>query len=166
MGFAHHSNYLNYFEMSRIEWLNSIGFSYAGLERQGIVMPVVSAKINFKSPLERNQIPNLIRGYDFYIQLSDVEGMAMSVIESMSLGLIPVVTKVGEISLYCEHGKNSLCYDKEDSVSFITENFLGHLSNLNNLNSMSKNAIQTSKKYLDFKIDFILKIKKAVNSYV
>ena len=50
MGFAHHSNYLNYFEMSRIEWLNSIGFSYAGLERQGIVMPVVSAKINFKSP--------------------------------------------------------------------------------------------------------------------
>jgi acyl-CoA thioester hydrolase len=50
MGFAHHSNYLNYFEMSRIEWLNSIGFSYAGLERQGVVMPVVSAKINFKSP--------------------------------------------------------------------------------------------------------------------
>lgn len=123
-------------------------------------------KINFKSPLERNQIPNLIRGYDFYIQLSDVEGMAMSVIESMSLGLIPVVTKVGEISFYCEHGKNSLSYDKEDSVSFITDNFLGHLSNLNNLNSMSKNAIQTSKKYLDFKIDFILKIKKVVNSYV
>ena len=36
--------------MSRIEWLNSIGFSYSGLERQGIVMPVVSANINFKSP--------------------------------------------------------------------------------------------------------------------
>ena len=31
---------------------------------------------------------------------------------------------------------------------------------------MSKNAIQTAKKYLDFKIDFILKIKKVVNSYV
>ena len=123
-------------------------------------------KINFNAPLERDQIPNLIRGYDFYIQLSDVEGMAMSVIESMSLGLIPLVTKVGEISFYCEHGKNSLCYDKEDSVSFMTENFLGHLSNLNNLNSMSKDAIQTSKKYLDFKIDFILKIRKVVNSYV
>ena len=50
MGFAHHSNYLNYFEMARIEWLNSIGFSYAQLEKQGIVMPVVSAEINFKSP--------------------------------------------------------------------------------------------------------------------
>ena len=50
MGFVHHSHYLNYFEMARIEWLNSIGFSYAGLEQQGIVMPVVSANINYKSP--------------------------------------------------------------------------------------------------------------------
>ena len=50
MGFAHHSNYLNYFEMARIEWLNKIGYSYAALERQGIVMPVVSVQINFKSP--------------------------------------------------------------------------------------------------------------------
>jgi acyl-CoA thioester hydrolase len=50
MGFAHHSNYLNYFEMARIEWLNSIGFSYAELERKGIIMPVVAAQVNFKSP--------------------------------------------------------------------------------------------------------------------
>ncbi|MEC7173445.1 MAG: acyl-CoA thioesterase [Flavobacteriaceae bacterium] len=50
MGFAHHSHYLNFFEMARIEWLNSIGFSYAGLEQQGIVMPVVSVNINYKSP--------------------------------------------------------------------------------------------------------------------
>ena len=50
MGFAHHSNYLNYFEMARIQSLNSIGFSYASLEKQGIVMPVVSTNINFKSP--------------------------------------------------------------------------------------------------------------------
>ncbi len=50
MGFAHHSHYLNYFEMARIEWLNSIGFSYAELEQSGVVMPVVSANINFKSP--------------------------------------------------------------------------------------------------------------------
>ena len=50
MGFAHHSHYLNYFEMARIEWLNSIGFSYAELEQSGVVMPVVSTNINFKSP--------------------------------------------------------------------------------------------------------------------
>ena len=50
MGFAHHSNYLNYFELARIEWLNSIGFSYTKLEKKGIVMPVVYANIKYKSP--------------------------------------------------------------------------------------------------------------------
>lgn len=123
-------------------------------------------KINFKDSLDRNQIPILISKYDFYIQLSDIEGMAMSVIESMSLGIIPLVTKVGEISYYCEHGKNSLCYDKTDSINLISENVLEYLSNLDALNLMSKKAILTSEKYLDFKIDFILKIRKILKSYV
>tara|TARA_B100000963_G_scaffold15017_1_gene11507 strand:+ start:85 stop:492 length:408 start_codon:yes stop_codon:yes gene_type:complete len=77
MGFAHHSNYLNYFEMARIEWLNKIGFSYSALERQGVVMPVVSFQINFKSPaffddplsikLFVNQIPKASIKIDYII---------------------------------------------------------------------------------------------------
>ena len=80
MGFAHHSNYLNYFEMARIEWLNKIGFSYAALERQGIVMPVVSVQINFKSPayfddlltikLVVNEIPKASIKIDYIIMNS------------------------------------------------------------------------------------------------
>lgn len=50
MGFAHHSNYLKYFEMARIEWLNTIGFSYKKLEEDGIVMPVVATNLKFKTP--------------------------------------------------------------------------------------------------------------------
>ena len=50
MGFVHHSNYLKYFEMARIEWLNSIGYSYKKLEEEGIVMPVLTADLKFKKP--------------------------------------------------------------------------------------------------------------------
>tara|TARA_B100001057_G_C22776292_1_gene921710 strand:+ start:100 stop:504 length:405 start_codon:yes stop_codon:yes gene_type:complete len=50
MGFAHHSNYLKYFEMARIEWLTSIGFSYKKLEGRGTLMPVVTVDLKFKSP--------------------------------------------------------------------------------------------------------------------
>ena len=50
MGYAHHSNYLKYYEMARIEWLNSIGFSYKKLEDQGTLMPVVAVDLKFKSP--------------------------------------------------------------------------------------------------------------------
>ena len=50
----------------------------------------------------------------FFIQLSSYEGMAMSVSESMQLGLIPVVTAVGQISSYCKHMQNSLIYSGND----------------------------------------------------
>ncbi|MDA7778071.1 acyl-CoA thioesterase [Flavobacteriaceae bacterium] len=51
MQFVHHSNYLKYFEMARLEWLSSLGVSYASMEKEGILMPVVSAETKFKKPL-------------------------------------------------------------------------------------------------------------------
>ena len=51
MGFVHHSNYLKYFELARIEWLFDLGISYAAMELDGILMPVVSARVKFKIPL-------------------------------------------------------------------------------------------------------------------
>ncbi len=50
MGYVHHSNYLKHFEMARTEWFTSIGFSYKKLEDRGILMPVVTVDLNFKSP--------------------------------------------------------------------------------------------------------------------
>jgi len=51
MRFVHHSNYVKYFEMSRIEWLDALGVSYAQMEREGLLMPVVSVAMTFKKPL-------------------------------------------------------------------------------------------------------------------
>jgi acyl-CoA thioester hydrolase len=50
MGYLHHSRYLQYFEMGRVELLRSHGFSYADLERQGIFFVVIKAEIKYKSP--------------------------------------------------------------------------------------------------------------------
>ena len=36
MSFVHHSNYLKYFELARLEWLNVLGISYSYLEESGI----------------------------------------------------------------------------------------------------------------------------------
>ena len=51
MQFVHHSNYLKYFELARLEWLTSMGVSYAEMEQQGILMPVVSGSLAYKAPL-------------------------------------------------------------------------------------------------------------------
>jgi acyl-CoA thioester hydrolase len=50
MGYLHHSRFLQYFEMGRIELLRSIGFSYAELERQGIFFVVAKVEVKYKAP--------------------------------------------------------------------------------------------------------------------
>ena len=50
MGYLHHSRYLQYFEMGRIELLRSLGVSYADLEKQGVFFVVVKVECRYKAP--------------------------------------------------------------------------------------------------------------------
>ena len=48
MGVVYHGNYAQYLEMGRVEWLRSMGFSYKKMEKDGIMLPVISLQIDFK----------------------------------------------------------------------------------------------------------------------
>ena len=50
MGYLHHSRYLQYFEMGRVELLRNLGHSYADLERQGVYFVVIKAEVRYKAP--------------------------------------------------------------------------------------------------------------------
>ena len=50
MGYLHHSIFLQYFEMGRVELLRSVGFSYADLERDGVFFVVAKAEVKYKAP--------------------------------------------------------------------------------------------------------------------
>ncbi|MGD0769604.1 MAG: thioesterase family protein [Tepidisphaeraceae bacterium] len=50
MGYLHHSRFLQYFEMGRIEFLRAAGFSYADLERQGVFFVVTKAQVRYLAP--------------------------------------------------------------------------------------------------------------------
>jgi acyl-CoA thioester hydrolase len=50
MGYLHHSRYLQYFEMGRVELLRSLGHTYADLERQGLFFVVVKVECRYKAP--------------------------------------------------------------------------------------------------------------------
>lgn len=49
-GFVHHSRYLQYFEMGRVELLRAQGHTYADLERQGILFVVAKVECRYKAP--------------------------------------------------------------------------------------------------------------------
>tara|TARA_B100000795_G_scaffold57924_1_gene38435 strand:+ start:4295 stop:4696 length:402 start_codon:yes stop_codon:yes gene_type:complete len=50
MSFVYHGNYVKYFEIGRITWLKKLGISYKKMEEDGIFLPVIELKINFKKP--------------------------------------------------------------------------------------------------------------------
>ena len=60
MGYLHHSRFLQYFEMGRIELLRSLGHTYADLEKNGIFFVVVKVECRYKAPARYDEELTLI----------------------------------------------------------------------------------------------------------
>jgi len=50
MGVVYHSNYFLYFESARTESIRQLGFTYAEMEKMGIVMPVIDVHCRYLRP--------------------------------------------------------------------------------------------------------------------
>jgi acyl-CoA thioester hydrolase len=51
MGIVYHANYLIWMEVGRTKLIQDLGFSYAELESEGILSPVIDLEIAYKKPL-------------------------------------------------------------------------------------------------------------------
>ncbi len=51
MGVVYYANYLAWFEVGRTEWLRAQGTSYAAIECDGFILPVVEARCKYRKPL-------------------------------------------------------------------------------------------------------------------
>lgn len=50
MGVVYHSNYFPYFESARAESIRRLGFTYADMEKMGVIMPVVDVHCRYLRP--------------------------------------------------------------------------------------------------------------------
>ena len=71
--------------------------------------------VRLVGPLSREKIASMAAHASFYLQTSRYEGMAISVMEAMQLGLVPVVTPVGEIARYTRDGHSAIWIAPNDS---------------------------------------------------
>ena len=49
-GFVHHANFLQYFELARVEQLLALGHNYADFERDGLFLVVKKLTVNYHQP--------------------------------------------------------------------------------------------------------------------
>jgi glycosyltransferase involved in cell wall biosynthesis len=99
-------------------------------------------KVYFLGAATLDEIAHHARKATFYLQTSQFEGMAMSVVEAMQMGLVPIVTPVGEIPSYCSHGVNALIVRSDRQA---VEDIWHLLSCNEKYQSMRFNAIATWK---------------------
>ncbi len=71
------------------------------------------SEVSIKKMLPLNLVMENMQRYDFLLQLSNYEGMALAVVEAMNCGLVPIVTPVGEIKRYSKDGVNAVWLDPE-----------------------------------------------------
>ena len=50
MGVVYYANYLVWFEVGRTEWLRETGWSYREMESDGIALPVIEARCEYRQP--------------------------------------------------------------------------------------------------------------------
>ena len=56
MGIVYHGNYIPYFESSRAEAISELGFTYADMEKMGVIMPVVDVHCRYLRPAKYDDL--------------------------------------------------------------------------------------------------------------
>ena len=59
MGFLHHANYFNYFEMGRTELYRSTGGDYRAIEQSGLFLVVVEIRCKYRAPARYDDLLTL-----------------------------------------------------------------------------------------------------------
>lgn len=82
MGVVYHANYLIWFEIGRTKYIESLGLSYAAMEKEGIVSPVTDLNISYKKPVrygDQATVETWLESYDglrsVYAYKVKVDGM-------------------------------------------------------------------------------------------
>lgn len=80
--------------------------------------------VRFAGPADMDQIADHASDCAFFVQTSRSEGMGMAVVEAMQLGLVPVVTPVGEIGTYVADGHNGIWFTSAQDAADRVERLL------------------------------------------
>jgi glycosyltransferase involved in cell wall biosynthesis len=90
-------------------------FVRAGILGQGPLRPVLEQQIRERKLEDRvellgfrNDVETVLRRARLFALVSEWEGVPFAMIEALCTGLVPIVTDVGTITDWIEHGKNGL----------------------------------------------------------
>ena len=98
MGITHHSNYIRFMEEARVAFLDAIGASFAGIEADGIVSPVMAVEGRY---LHTTTFDDLI---DIEVFIKDISPLKLRIGYRMRVGETDVFEGVS-VHCFLENGR-------------------------------------------------------------
>ncbi len=74
MGVVYHANYLVWMESGRTTLFQDLGFTYAGLEEQGYLSPVVDISVKYKAAMRYGQVAKVRTWIESHGRLRTIYG--------------------------------------------------------------------------------------------
>ena len=99
MGVIHHSNYIRWFEEARTAFMDDRGYTYARLEHEGIISPVITVECEYRKMMHYGDTARI------ELELEKFNGIKMTVSYKVYLD------STGEL---CSVGKSSHCFLNSD----------------------------------------------------
>lgn len=75
----------------------------------------LTERVKFMGTTSFEELKEKSINFSYYLQFSRYEGMAISVVEAMQLGIVPIVSPVGEIINYCNR-ENAIIVEEPSEV--------------------------------------------------
>ena len=98
MGVVYHANYLVWMELGRTQLIKDLGFSYAQMEKDGIISPVIDIQVSYKKPLKYGEVATIRTWIDKYDGFRSVYGYE-------------VLNPAGEVAIIAS--SSHVCVNKE-----------------------------------------------------
>jgi glycosyltransferase involved in cell wall biosynthesis len=104
--------------------------------------------IDFVGRVKKEEYIQYNQMADIYLQTPEMEGVTVSVMESLASGTPPVSSNVGDASTNIKHGYNGLLIDGDD-VSNYADQILGILNNKSVYEDIRMNGLKWAKEHCD-----------------
>lgn len=75
----------------------------------------LAGQVEFVGEVGGNEMPEMLRAHDVYLSASRADGTSLSLLEAMSCGLFPVVTRIPANEAWIEHGAGGFLHGAGDA---------------------------------------------------
>lgn len=93
MGYVYYGHFLQYFEVTRTEFVRELGIPYREMEDEGIMLPVVRTDVEYKCPVQYDQLMHI------HMYIYDIPTVRLKTFYEVVIPQKDIISTLGRVDL-------------------------------------------------------------------